>query len=178
MVGPIPRNEAHTSDELPIHLCVACFVLNTKGQIAIGERSRFKGLNPSSLQAFPSGHVDWPDVTASGSPEISINSLRIALLRELGEETNIDRLQDLNPVMLENPCTVSSKGQREIFYIFILELRPAHEQIFVPSAEFRDVFWVNYDDLAQSTNEHPERFRDGFPKILNHAREELLKVTS
>jgi len=140
----VAREDIHARRLL--HRSVIVFVLNSKGQIFVQERSPAKDVYPGLLLASCSGHV------------LSGESYKEAAIRELREELGIE----VGPRALDRVCDFNciTPEEQEMTVLFVLE--NYDKPINIDRQEIISGKFVSVQELKNQTKLEPKKFTPPF----------------
>ncbi len=146
----ISRKKAHK--ELILHRAVSVFVVNSKGELLLQQRSRFKKLWP----------LFWSNTccTHSQENEPPLQSAQRRLYQEMGL-----RLK-LKPIFKLSYCFEYKNGEGECELTWVFIARYNKETIKPDPQEAADFKWIGLPELKKQINKNSGQFTPWFKKII------------
>ena len=149
VVGQATRAEVHTKGLL--HRAVHVFVVNSRGELLLQQRSPSKDVHPGVWDSSVAGHLD------AGEDYLS------AARREMGEEMGIE---DVEPQEIGIIAPSPATGWEHVrLYLVRWDGRPSF-----PCSEIESVLWLPSDEIDAWIKARPEDFASGFLECWKLAR--------
>ncbi len=149
VVAQASRAEVHAKGLR--HRAVHVFVVNSRGELLVQQRSRLKDVHPGVWDSSVAGHLD------AGEGYLS------AARREMAEEMGIE---DVEPEEIGRIDACEATGWEHVrLYLVRWEGRPRF-----PSAEVEAVMWLAADEIDAWIAARPEDFASGFLECWKVAR--------
>lgn len=140
VTGQLPRSEVHRRGLL--HRAVSIFVLNSRGELLVHQRSAAKDEFPLLYTSSASGHVSAGESYDDTAP------------RELREELGLDV-----PVafLARFPASAETANEHTALYLAVTDEPPTPDP-----AEIAGIEWWNIDALAARVAQSPDEFTPPF----------------
>ncbi len=143
VIGPIPRDLAHTRPDRPVHRCIHLLLFHPMRGLLLQRRSRKKDICPNLWDTSVGGHVSWG--------ETYDQALRREAWEELGVKLNPREASDIGTYLYDG------NDEREMVGLFTLVTQ---QVVFNPDpeeiAEYR--FFQKHDIetliIAEQTTPH------------------------
>lgn len=149
VVGQESRVEVHRKGLR--HRAVHVFVVNSRGELLLQQRSILKDINPGRWGSSVAGHLD------AGEDYLT------AARREMGEEMGIEGVE---PEEVGRIAPSEANGWEHVrLYLVRWEGRPRF-----PCAEVESVLWLAADEIDAWISRRPEDFAGGFLECWQLAR--------
>jgi len=157
VTGQATRGEVHSGKLL--HRAVHVFVVNTRGDLLLQQRSMFKDVHPGVWDSSVSGHLDAGEDYAT------------AAARELNEEMGIRTEYAPEEIARIRPC--ENTGWEHVR----LYLTRHTGSVRFPAAEIQAVAWFPAAEIQAWIAARPEDFAAGFIACWGAARERLSVIS-
>ena len=140
VIGQRPRGEVHR--EKLRHRAVHIFVINTRGELFLQRRSRWKDVHPRKWDSSAAGHVNAGDTYDATAPR--------ELEEELGVRAPLERIGEL-------PASEATGWE------FVKIYRAVHSGPFrLPPAEIESGNFFTHEQVTRWIAARPEDFATGF----------------
>lgn len=154
VIGLEDRQKIHENGTL--HAGVQCWLMNSKGQILIQQRSKKKEQSPGKWDVSFGGHC-----TKTDNPHgIYVGNLIKEGYEELGLTISADDIVKLG----EARYTSQGGKNREVLAVYLTKV-PDDQKFVFRDGEVSDVKWTTVQELKKNILENPAEYANRLPAV-------------